>query len=333
MATIKDVASKAGVSIATVSRILNNDSTLSTTAATKIRVIEAARELGYKKNGRASKALFKLGIVQDNLVEKDLRESYYKSVIKGIEDYCIQNSIQAVPVAGQSIDENLNLDGLDGLVCLGKFQPREVKILTEKNSNIVFLDSQFDDYDTNTFTLDYNDAVKQVMEHIESLGHKEIAFLAGNQPISGKNKIRDERVEAYRKYCKRSGIDGDRFLKSGQYTIESGYEMMKNLIEEGNCPTAVFAADDYIAFGAMKAITDSGLKIPEDVSVVGFDDDHICGFTTPALTTVQTPAYDLGQYGANFLFGATKLIRNSSIKVKIPCKLIERDSCARIINI
>lgn len=333
MATIKDVASKAGVSIATVSRILNNDSTLSTTTATKKRVFQAAEELGYKKVSRASKATFKLGVVQWNMDNSDSRASYYVSVIKGIEDYCIQNSIQIVRSFKSDRKYLDDLNGLDGIVCVGQFRQEEVEQLINKNNNIVFLDSKVEGYSTNTFTLDYKDAVNQVMNHIAGLGHRDIAFLAGNESLKDTMNIKDERVEAYRKYCKGSGIDSDKYLKIGQYTIESGYEMMKDLIDEGNCPTAVFAADDYIAFGAMKAIREYGMKIPEDISIVGFDDDKICDFTTPSLTTVHTPTYDLGQYGANFLFGATKLIRNSAIKVKIPCKLVERESCGRAVHV
>ena len=126
--------------------------------------------------------------------------------------------------------------------------------------------------------------------------------------------------------------DYDKYLKEGQYSIESGYSMMSEFIQSEDMPTAVFAASDYIAFGAMKAIKENGLKIPEDISVIGFDDAQICNYTTPTLTTIHAPAYDMGQYGANFLFGATNCSITTPLNVKMPCELVERESCGPVKN-
>ena len=124
----------------------------------------------------------------------------------------------------------------------------------------------------------------------------------------------------------------DKYLKEGQYSIESGYSMMSEFIQSEDMPTAVFAASDYIAFGAMKAIKENGLRIPEDISVIGFDDAQICNYTTPTLTTIHAPAYDMGQYGANFLFGATNCSITTPLNVKMPCELVERESCGPVKN-
>ena len=105
---------------------------------------------------------------------------------------------------------------------------------------------------------------------------------------------------------------------------------MSEFIQSKDMPTAVFAASDYIAFGAMKAIKENGLKIPEDISVIGFDDAQICNYTTPTLTTIHAPAYDMGQYGANFLFGATNCSITTPLNVKMPCELVERESCGPV---
>ena len=142
----------------------------------------------------------------------------------------------------------------------------------------------------------------------------------------------DERIKEYVKYCSEHGLDYDKYLKEGQYSIESGYSMMSEFIQSEDMPTAVFAASDYIAFGAMKAIKENGLKIPEDISVIGFDDAQICNYTTPTLTTIHAPAYDMGQYGANFLFGATNCSITTPLNVKMPCELVERESCGPVKN-
>ena len=111
--------------------------------------------------------------------------------------------------------------------------------------------------------------------------------------------------------------------KMAIYEKNEGRKMIK---------TAKYFKSDYIAFGAMKAIKENGLKIPEDISVIGFDDAQICNYTTPTLTTIHAPAYDMGQYGANFLFGATNCSITTPLNVKMPCELVERESCGPVKN-
>lgn len=331
MATIKDVAKMAGVSIATVSRILNNDSTLITSVDTKQRVIEAAKKLNYKKRGKGTKAAFRLGIVQWFSAEQELKDSYYLSVRNGIEDFCIKNCIHIVRAFKSDVDYMDKLkDNLDGLICIGKFSKREINNFTRISNNIVFLDMPVDHYEVTTFTLDFTKAVYDAMEYLMKLGHREIAFLGGREYVEENVAFHDERRKAYWTYCEKHGLDGKKYLKEGEYSVESGYHMMKELIQEEKIPTAVFAANDYIAFGAMKAMNEHGLEIPGDISVIGFDDAEICNYTIPALTTMHAPAYDMGQYGVNFLFGASNLSKATNVSVKMPCRLIERESCRKL---
>ena len=313
MATIKDIAEMAGVSITTVSRILNNDSSLSTTMETKQKVIDAAKKLNYKKVGRSTKATFRLGIVQWFSAEQELQDTYYLSVRNGIEDFCIKNCIQIVRAFKTDVNYMDYLENINGLICIGKFSKKEVKELKRISKNIVFLDMPVADYSVTSFTLDFEYAV--------------------NKEILDSNEVfDDERIKEYVKYCSEHGLDYDKYLKEGQYSIESGYSMMSEFIQSEDMPTAVFAASDYIAFGAMKAIKENGLRIPEDISVIGFDDAQICNYTTPTLTTIHAPAYDMGQYGANFLFGATNCSITTPLNVKMPCELVERESCGPVKN-
>ena len=305
MATIKDIAEMAGVSITTVSRILNNDSSLSTTMETKQKVIDAAKKLNYKKVGRSTKATFRLGIVQWFSAEQELQDTYYLSVRNGIEDFCIKNCIQIVRAFKTDVNYMDYLENINGLICIGKFR---------------------------SFTLDFEYAVNKAMSYLTKLGHTKIGFLGGREILDSDEVFDDERIKEYVKYCSEHGLDYDKYLKEGQYSIESGYSMMSEFIQSEDMPTAVFAASDYIAFGAMKAIKENGLKIPEDISVIGFDDAQICNYTTPTLTTIHAPAYDMGQYGANFLFGATNCSITTPLNVKMPCELVERESCGPVKN-
>ncbi len=333
MATIRDIAKEAEVSAATVSRILNNDASLNASAKTRQRVIQIAKELGYtKKNRNTSKAAFTLGIVQWFSAKQELEDSYYLMIRKGIEDFCIRNCIQTVRAFKSDLNYLEQLSGVDGLICIGKFSRHEVEKLMDVSKNIVFLDMPLEDYSVTTFTLDFQMAVSTAMDYLTSLGHTRIAYLGGKEYVEETVEFQDERKEAYLSYCEKHWLSGEALLKEGSYTIESGYEMMHELLEEPQIPTAVFAASDNIALGAIKAIQEKGLCIPDDISIIGFDDLEICSYTTPALTTIHAPAYDMGQYGVNFLFAASNLSSDTPIKVKMPCTLKERESCKALRN-
>ncbi len=332
MATIRDIAKKAGVSAAAVSRILNNDATLNASVETRQRVIDIAKELGYQKKTRNTKATFKLGIVQWFSAEQELKDSYYLLIRKGIEDFCTRNCIQIVRAFKSDLNYLETLQDVNGLMCIGKFSKREIKELSSISKNIVFLDMPVEDYSVTTFTLDFKMAVTQAMEYFSELGHVKVGFLGGKEYLENNVEFFDERKSAYEEYCKTHQMDSETWNKEGSYTVESGYDMMKELLEQScdNLPTAIFAASDNIAFGAMKAIRESGMKIPEDISLIGFDDVEMCSYTTPALTTLHAPAYHMGQYGVNFLFAATNMNSARPLKVKMPCSLIKRESCAKV---
>ena len=181
MATIKDIAEMAGVSITTVSRILNNDSSLSTTMETKQKVIDAAKKLNYKKVGRSTKATFRLGIVQWFSAEQELQDTYYLSVRNGIEDFCIKNCIQIVRAFKTDVNYMDYLENINGLICIGKFSKKEVKELKRISKNIVFLDMPVADYSVTSFTLDFEYAVNKAMSYLTKLGHTKIGFLGGRE--------------------------------------------------------------------------------------------------------------------------------------------------------
>ncbi|MCI8957249.1 MAG: LacI family DNA-binding transcriptional regulator [Eubacterium sp.] len=330
MATIRDIAKMAGVSASTVSRILNNDVSLKTSFETKQKVLETAKKLNYKKNVKQKKAAFKLGIVQWFSPEQETKDSYYFMIRKGIEDFCIKNCIQIVRAFKSDVNYMEQLENVDGLICIGKFSSDEVNRFMKVSNNIVFLDMEIEEYSVTTFSLDFKKAVYDVMEYLERRGHNKIGFLGGKEFVEQGVIFDDDRKKYYLKYCNKHHLDSNKYLKEGTYSVEAGYEMMSELIQEKNIPTAVFAASDHIAIGAMKAIKEKGLRIPEDISLIGFDDVDLCEFTTPTLTTVHAPAYDMGQYGVNYLFAASNLTLSTPIKAKMSCEIVERESCGII---
>ena len=279
MATIKDIAELAKVSSASVSRILNNDPTLSVPKETRQRVLDAANQLGYKKkNKKIYDTVMTLGIIQwISPIEEDI-------------DYLNQ------------------LEDIQGLVCIGKYSQEDIETYKKICSNVIFLDMNIDPIHECCILLDFKNAVKDVVSYL-SQKHTSIAYLGGKEIIHDK-LYHDQRKE---------------YLA---FSIDSGFNMTYELIINKKLPSAIFAASDPIAIGAMRALKQYDIKIPEDISIFGFDNIETTNYTDPPLTTVFAPTFDMGFMAARQLFDAFKHNENiSPIKILLPCFLIERNSC------
>ena len=172
--------------------------------------------------------------------------------------------------------------------------------------------------------LDFKNAVKDVVSYL-SQKHTSIAYLGGKEIIHDK-LYHDQRKEYFKHYCKKYNIDYS--ISEETFSIESGFNMTYELIKNKKLPSAIFAASDPIAIGAMRALKQYDIKIPEDISIIGFDNIETTNYTDPPLTTVFAPTFDMGFMAARQLFDAFKHNENiSPIKILLPCFLIERNSC------
>lgn len=332
MATIRDIAKEAGISAGAVSRILNNDATLSVSPETRQNVFDIAKRLKYtkpQKNSKIEKAAFTMGIVQWFSAEEELKDNYYLLARQGIEDFCIKNAIAIVRVFPGEADANARLENVDGLVCIGKFSKEEVKEFINICSNIVFLDMPVEEYNITSLSMDFEQAVYSALDYLTSLGHSDIGFLGGLEYVGNHDLLKDARAIAYKKYMNHRHMDCKTYFKEGRFTSQSGYEMMSELLDAATIPTAIFAASDAIAFGAMRAIHEHNLRIPEDISIIGFNDEETCSYMNPPLTSIHAPAYDMGQHGANLIYVSTNLSIHTPLKAKIPCELVIRNSCTK----
>ncbi|MGI6010283.1 MAG: LacI family DNA-binding transcriptional regulator [Ruminococcus sp.] len=327
MSTIKDIALAAQVSPATVSRILNQDSTLNVTPQTRQKVLDTAREMNYVKKKRSTRPSFSLGIVQWFSAQEEINDTYYLMIRQGIEDYCNSSGIHVIRTYKADFGYEEFLKDVDGLICIGKFCPEEIAKLKKITSRILFLDMPVEDPDITTITLDFHQAVTQVLSYLRHKGYRKIGFLSGREYLDDHRIFPDERPGIFIDFCRRHGIEYESFLLEESFTSDSGYHMMSSLIASGNLPEAVFAASDLIAIGALKALNDHGYQVPKDIGLVGFDDLSIAEFTAPPLTTVHAPAYEMGYYGAQILHQFNHFQTGCAMKIKLPCRLVERKSC------
>lgn len=334
MATIRDIAKEAGISAGAVSRILNQDESLSVSDETRQRVLKIATRVGYTKplrSAQAKKHNFTIGIVQWFSAEAELSDTYYLTARQGVEDFCGKNNIAITRLFPSDDDPAEVLKDVDGLVCIGKFSDKEIRRFMNICKNLVFLDRPVDKYKITSITMDFDQSVRDALHYLESLGHSKIAYLGGLEYVGAHEPIVDLRKRAYVNYMKRHNLDGETWLIEDTFSAASGYEMMQKILSMKKRPTAIFAASDAIAIGAMRAISEAGYSVPDDFSIIGFNDVEACKYTTPALTTIHAPAYDMGAHGANLVYVSSNLQIHTPLKVRIPCELVKRESCREIL--
>ena len=315
MATIKDIAEKAGVSSATVSRILNQDDTLSVTEETRARVLKIADGLNYRKKGKGTTKRTTIGVFQWYSLFQELEDPYYQNIRVGIENYCADQNIEVIRAFQSDPDYLKTLSGVDGLICIGKFAQKDIKAFEQLTDNIIFIDMRTSRISFNNIVLDFHQSVIDVIDYI---GEDTVYF--------------EQRKETFINYCRKLELCYEPYVLEEEFSAESGYQMMNKLIESGQLPTAVFAASDPIAIGAMRSLYEHGYKIPEDISIIGFDDISVAEFSNPPLTTVHAPSEYMGEYAANFvakLYNEVPSEYKTPVRLTLPCTLIKRQTCGK----
>ncbi|KAE8763343.1 LacI family DNA-binding transcriptional regulator [Georgenia thermotolerans] len=325
-ATIRDVAAAAGVSVATVSRV-TTASGYPVGAETRARVLAAIEELNYRPNALAS------GLNQKNsrlvgVVAPDLANAYYPEVTRGIEDVANEHGYQVLfcstdrdrGKAAAYIDALLQ-KRVAGLAVVGggpevNLQPRDV---AGYGASVVYIGRPSEKF--STVRAENGRAAAAMTQHLLDLGHTDIAFVSG----ADSSAATVERLRGYRRALKDNGLAArpERVL-AGDYTEAGGYAAARALMEREDRPTALFAANDRMAIGAMAAMADLGLRVPEDVAVVGFDDVPMASYVRPALTSVSISARQLGVEAMRLLLAGPDA-RPRHVRVKT--RLVVRASC------
>jgi LacI family transcriptional regulator len=306
--TIYDVARLAGVSTATVSRSLNGTGQIA--PSTRLAIDAAVSELGYQPN-RIARSLVTKSTQTIALLLPEITNPFYGSLVSGIEQRTLElgYTILLCTTEGDAGREEtyLNLlrsqqvDGalVDGLV----LPPERIASFVAGGFPIVCLDLDVDSTAVPLVQVDNVRGGRMATEHLLGLGHTRIAHVAGAPELG----ISGERVEGYRAALREAGIEPDaRLLAAGNFTEDGGYEAARELLARRPRPTAVFAANDLSAVGVLAAVAESGRRVPEDVSVVGFDDLRLAAYTTPPLTTIHQPAREIGARATSLLVDLTR---------------------------
>lgn len=335
LATIKDISKEAGVSISTISRILNLDKTLNVSEETRKKVLKIAEEMNYvtirqRKNKEKS---YKIGIITSFVELKELNDPYFLSIRMAIEKKCSEENIDFKSLYINKILDNSVNEKLDGIIAIGIFKEDEINVLKTITKNIVFVDSSPNVWEFDSVVVDFTYGVNIAMSYLYELGHRNIGYIGAKVvPHNDLNGIElvNYREETYKTFMQSIGNYRDEWVYKGNFTLEDGYDLMKKMLANKKIPTAVFIASDPMAIGAYKAIVEEGYSIPEDISIIGFDDIITAKFLTPALTTVKVYTDFMGESAVDILLERIKKNIKISRKIVLPVKLIERESCKKI---
>ncbi|WHY01238.1 LacI family DNA-binding transcriptional regulator [Neobacillus sp. DY30] len=329
MATIKDIAELAGVSIATVSRVLNYDSTLSVGDETKKRIFEVAEQLSYKKKQAKKLEAGKIALVQWYTEKEELEDLYYMSIRLGVENQSRQMGF-AISKYFQDNYEDIKKDDIQGLIAIGKFSDQQIKDMAAITNHIVFVDTSPDEEQFDSIVIDFEKATKKVLDHYLALGHESIGYIGGREVFKDKQEaIEDPRELTFKSYLSEKGRLNEAYMYVGEFTVSDGHALMKKAIHEHgeNLPTAFFAANDSLAVGALRALLEEGIPVPGRVNIIGVNDISISKYVFPSLSTVKVYTELMGETAVNTLAERIEG-RKIAKKITITTQLVIRDSSA-----
>jgi len=328
MATLKQIADQTNVSITTVSRVLNEDPTLSVSDAVRKKIIKTARDLKYRIPRKRVK--FKprkevtIALVYWYDIQKEIDDLYYTQVRKGIEEFAATANIKITIVYKKKGGyERKDFKSPDGLICVGKFSPEEVKYFASITPKIVFVDYSPKVTRYDSVVIDFKRSLRKVIEFLIWKGYEKIGYIGGVEYVNKEIFLGERRERYFKKYLQAKGKLDASYLHLGGFTFDSGYITMKKILKGKKRAEVYVCANDTIAFGAMKAIREHGLKIPDDIGIMGFNDIPKAKTSSPPLSSMHVNMEFMGEQALNSVL---ELIegRNIAIQKVIPTKVINR---------
>ncbi len=329
---IQDVAKLADVSTATVSRALASPERVSPEA--RARVLEAIAKTGYVPNP-AARSLRSQKTYMVLVVLPDLSNTFFSKILRGIEERLFEagygmiiSDLDGSPEKEAHFAAFTAAGRVDGAILLNGHlfgQSRDGEGMPMKTGiPLVALCEAIPSADIPQIEIDNRAAASRMTQHLALLGHRSIAYVSGPP----NNILERERFLGYREGLEASGLRFDPALVlPGDYTIASGIMAGQNLAALATCPTAVFCTSDEMAIGLMRTLLSEGLRVPEDISVAGFDDIEFAAVAEPALTTIRQPRRELGQAAAAVLIDLLQG-RPSPKRIRLETELVVRDSVA-----
>ncbi len=331
--TIVDVAKAAGVHPSTVSRVLNDRADASVREETRRRVVRTAQRLGYRPSALARSLRLKRTLTLGMLVP-DITNPFFSPIIKGAEDAARERGYNLILCNSEDLPEReatylrvLRERQVDGvLIASSRMADTTITALRREGFPFVLLNRGARGAEDLAVVVDNHGAAAHVIAYLAGLGHRRVAHIAGPQTTTTGVERAAGVAAAVREHALAS--DAELTVEAEAFSEDAGYRATRTLLDLREPPTAIFGANDLITIGALRAAREAGVRIPEAVSLVGFNDIPLAGLLEPALTTVHVPQLEMGREGARLLIDRLKGRQLGPARVVLPTALIVRASSA-----
>ncbi|MFW5982099.1 MAG: LacI family DNA-binding transcriptional regulator [Halanaerobiaceae bacterium] len=337
MSNIYDIAKIAGVSIATVSKVINDRHDVS--EDTKKRIRKIMQEHNYIPNSVARSLTTNqsgsIGIIFNYYHEEGINNMFFQEVLFGVEKVLGKAGYDYVYFSDQKWHDDYEYDYLgkcknrmvDGAILLGIHKDENMSRLLESSLPVVLIDLEYSNESSSYVSSDNEKGAFQAIDYFYSLGHRKIGMIMGPRGISPA----DIRLSGFEKALREKKLEYRKeWIVESEFEENSAYQAMQGLLSLAEKPTAVFCQADVIAIAAINAIKDAGLKVPDDFSIIGFDDIEVSKYITPSLTTVSQNTYQLGENAAELLLKMVASPNKRISPIILPSHLVKRDSCKKI---
>jgi LacI family transcriptional regulator len=336
MATLKEIAHRAGVSPATVSRVLNHDTTLSVAPATKVRIFEVAEELDYKtvrkrkSNGWEEQRL-NIAILDWYSEMELLDDPYYLYLMNTLEKECAQAGINTFKINKVNERYHVMMNRPDGIIAIGKFSEAEIEELARLTTNIVFVDSSPQEKLFDSVTINVRLGITEALDYLIGLGHSRIGFIGGAVVGDRKEITLDNRKQWFMDLMENNNLYNPDFVFMGdKISSQNGYNLVKTARESGKLPTAFLIANDTMATGALRALHELKINVPNDLSIIGFNDLPTSKYLIPPLTSIRVHLNFMAVTAIELLKERIDKGRTIAKKVLVPSELVIRKSCRKV---
>lgn len=336
MATIRDLAKYTGFSVTTISRVLNNDPTLNVTDNTRVAILEAADELHYSlpKTRRSHRNRpVHIAIVEMMSLKEQLADPYYLYLKNYVVRHCMERGCNVSYLFEQSGKyQMLEKIPLDGILAVGIFSEQQIEQLQEISSAVVFVDSAPDEQRFDSVVLNFKLGVEQALEHLLSKGHRKIGFLGPAYKLDQKKRpALESRRQYFKEYMEKIGLYEEKWMVDTGLTMGNNKEQMKQWLEPaGDLPTAFLAYNEESAITALSALHEAGFRVPEDVSIISFNDTPLSILTEPPLTSVTVHLEVMGEAAVKMILERIEDPQHLPYKIVLPPTLTERSSVAEL---
>lgn len=334
--TIKDVAKLSGVSISTVSRVINDSKPVSPEARRK--VLNAIEVLGYEPNEVARSLVTKksnlIGVIVD-----DIGNYYVSQIVRGIEEIGRMYNYDIVLCSSYGDAETeirflqlLRTKQVEGIILVSEIlNEKLVGYIESLKIQFMYLNRYYDIPELPTISIDNKKASKMMMDYLIGQGHKKILYVTQEKDID--MRIEKMKLDAYKEEI--GAIGGEEFIyEVNSHRVHGGYRMgpeIKKMVEDHNI-TAIYCCQDEIAIGLMNYFYDEGIRVPDDISVVGYGDISVAAIYRPTLTTIREPYYDLGAVAIRRILKTLVGDPKDVGEIQLPVRLIERNSSKNVTN-